>query len=166
MSSLANTVKRFKADKENAELEARKKELTEVLTPPTKPLGNSFGETVQYNAAKAEYDRKLAKQNDLKARLTEELKAPDAPVNGSSADWLGYSIKKSEYERKVKDQKALREAYPNWQDVLVKAESPSPSPSPTPSTTRNNSILTGATGDSTTSNVRRKKLFGSLLTGE
>ena len=164
MSSLADTVKRFKADKENAELEARKKELTEVLTPPTKPQGNSFGETVQYNAAKAEYDRKLAKQNDLKARLTEELKAPDAPVNGSSADWLGYSIKKSEYERKVKDQKALREAYPNWQDVLVKAESPSPSP--TPSTTRNNSILTGATGDSTTSNVRRKKLFGSLLTGE
>lgn len=34
------------------------------------------------------------------------------------------------------------------------------------STTRNNSILTGANGDSSTASVRRRRLFGSFLTGD
>lgn len=67
-----------------------------------------------------------------------------------------YSDISSWYDQQNATKTTQQNAAKTTQTTAVKPES----------TTRNNSILTGANGDSSTTSVRRRRLFGSFLTGD
>mgnify|MGYP005800757015 CR=1 FL=1 len=134
---------------------------------PKKPDAND----PKYNSAlgQKQYERDLADYDTLRFKLTEDIARPTMSETPGMSDterfkaWYDWRQEMKVYNDRVKEQKELRNKYTTWKDWAYGDDTkPGSRPSSTTttspsSTTRNNSILTGITGD-TQANVQRQQL--------
>lgn len=120
------------------------------------------------------YEADLAQYNALRSKISEDITAPtreeisnrEIPQGFKSMgeafgyvnSEVGYRQAMQEYNAKVKEQEELRKQYPNWKEWAIDSDTvESTKPAIPTSTPRNNSILTGVTGD-TQANIKRYQL--------